>query len=332
MVTSSIKRATFGARLIETVPFMNVASIARMLDRLETRDYSADKRQRFFPKVFRKRPMRTATIILTVAACLAITVFLLTRRTIPNSASVHAQQPPIEPGSIDDLVQNANANGQVLVTVPIEIMHEDVEGFDEAKTYYSIVVAQAVSKQSFAVSAYDIETWYKFTVTETLLTNAPHICVEGECPLPADLPAAGANEMWLAKSGGTIVRDGVTVDFQWTDFPDFNIGQKYLLFIDFNQGTSVGVPAIGPVGVFAVNNSDTLAPIFSEDTSLKSDISSRFGNSLSQIRNAINPPPPSTCDPVQQQACVDDGGSWNSDTCVCTPPRDPCIHKPWLCD
>lgn len=239
--------------------------------------------------MFRKRSFRTATIILTVASCLAITVFLLTRRTIPNSASVHAQQPPIEPGSIDDLVQKANANGELLVTAPMDVMHEGVEGFDDARTHYSMVVAQAVSKQSYAVSAYNIETWYKFTVTETLLTNAPHICVDDVCSLPADLPAAGANELWLAKSGGTIVRNGVTVDFQFNDFPDFNIGQKYLLFIDFNQSTRVGVPAIGPVGVFMVDNNGTLASIFNEDTGLKSDLSSRFGNSLSQIRNSIVP-------------------------------------------
>lgn len=240
-----------------------------------------------------------------VASCLAIIAFFLTMRTIPVSTSVHAQQEAIEPGSIDDLVQNANASGQLLVTVPVDIMHEDVEGFDDARTHYSIVVAQAVSKQSFAVSAYSAETWFKFTVTETLLTNAPHICVDGACTLPADLPGAGANEMWLAKSGGAILRNGVTVDFRWNDFPDFNIGQKYLLFIDFNQGTRVGVPAIGPVGVFAVNSNDTLAPILSDDTNLKTDLSSRFGNSLSQITNAINPPPPSSCDTVQQQACVD---------------------------
>lgn len=264
---------------------MNVSSLAKMLNRLKNLGIIVATISRVVPAMFRKRPLRTAINIVTVASCLAIIVFLLTKRTVPNPTSVHAQQAPIDPGSIDDLVQNANANGQVLVTVPIEITHEDVEGFDEARTSYSIVVAQAVSKQSFAVSAYDTETWFKFTVTETLLTNAPHICVEGACSLSAELPAAGANEMWLAKSGGAIVRKGVTVDFQWTDFPDFNVGQKYLLFFDFNQSTRVGVPAIGPVGVFMVDNNGTLASIFGEDTNLKSDISSRFGNSLSRIRN-----------------------------------------------
>lgn len=281
----------------------------------------------------RKRSLRMAAILLSVVSLIVITILLgVKRTTTPESPSVHAQQPPIEPGSIDEIVQNASANGQVLVTLPVQIMHEDVEGFDEARSYYSIVVGQPVSKQSFAVSAYTVETWYKFTITETLVTNTPHICVESACSLPADLPAAGANEIWLAKAGGAIVRNGVTVDFQWSDFPDFTIGQSYLLFIDLNPNTRVGVPAIGPVGVFMLDNTGTLASIFDEETALKSDIASRFGNSLTQIRNTINHPPPSTCDPAQQQACSDDGGSWNSSTCYCTPPPDPCIRKPWLCE
>src|SRR6185295_11432052 len=164
------------------------------------------------------------------------------------------------------LVQNATANGEALVSIPVDIQHEDVEGFDQAKANYTIVVAQAVSKESFATSAFDIQTWYKFTVNETILANTPHICVSGKCSLPATLPAANSNELWLSKAGGTIVRNAVTVDFRWTDFPDFNIGQQYLLFIDLNQSNRVAVPALGPVGAFMVDSTGTMAAVLDEDT------------------------------------------------------------------
>jgi hypothetical protein len=63
------------------------------------------------------------------------------------------------------------------------------------------------------------------------------------------------------------------------------------------------VPATGPVGAFMVDSNGTIAAVLSEDTNLKSDISSRLGNSLTQLKNSINPPtPPTACDPVQAQA------------------------------
>ena len=274
---------------------------------------------------------KTAAFLL-ISICVTAIIYTLVKRSFAEPISVHAQQLPIEPGSIDELVQNATANGEVFVSVPIEVAHEDVDGFDEARNYYSIVVAETLSRQTFAVSAYDTETWFKFAITETLSTKQPHICVSGACSLPAVLPAPGPSEIWLSKAGGAIVRNGVTINLEWKDFPDFTIGQKYLLFIDLNQSTKVGVPALGPVGAFMVDSSGTIASVFDEETSLKSEIASRFGNSLGQIRNTINPAPASTCSAVQQQTCLNNGGIWNSQTCYCRPLVDLCTQKPWLCN
>src|SRR5207249_1560013 len=127
------------------------------------------------------------------------------RRTSPTTTAVLAQQEPIEPGSIDDIVQHANAEGRLFVKHPFSVMEEEAVGFDDARSGYSIVVAHPVSKETFATDAYGVETWYKFTITETLSTITPHDCVVDEdCALPPELPAAGAGEMWLNKSGGVI--------------------------------------------------------------------------------------------------------------------------------
>ena len=282
--------------------------------------------------MFSRPSLILAAFLISIVACVVAVSIVLNRRSIPPGPVVHAQQPPIEPGSIDDLAQKASANGKFSVTIPLEIMHEDVDGFDDAKAHYSIVVVDAVSKQSFAISAFSIETWFKFTVTETILSTPPHICVTGACSLPAGLPAAASNELWLSKSGGSIERNGITVNFEWSEFPDFNIGQRYVLFIDMNQSTRVGANALGPVGVFMLDNNGIMTPVLGEDTNLKSDISSRFGNSLAQLRNAINPPPPpSGCDPAAEQTCNARGGGyyWDDTNCQCA--FDVCIPKPWLC-
>src|SRR5215211_2539566 len=87
-----------------------------------------------FTKMIKKHPLRVTSIVVTALSCLAIIVFVLTRQTsLDNSNAAHAQQPPIEPGSIDELVQNATANAESLVAIPIDVQHEDVEGFDEAR-------------------------------------------------------------------------------------------------------------------------------------------------------------------------------------------------------
>ncbi|MDQ3744486.1 MAG: hypothetical protein M3444_08895 [Acidobacteriota bacterium] len=277
--------------------------------------------------------MRKVTIAVLVAIGLAA---LIAWNTLPGvERTVQAQQGSPEPGSIDDLVQQATANGEVMVNSPILVSHEDVDGFDEAQANYTIVVAQAVSSQSYATSAFDIETAVTFNVTETLATKAPHICVSGKCSVPAGVSAPASNQLLLLKSGGSIVRNGVSVVKEWTDLPDFTPGQSYLLFIDYDPSSGVGVPAIGPVGVFLVSSSSTLSPIMTDpekETGLQDDIAERFANSLTQLRNTLNPPPPSSCDPLAEQDCYDNAGSWNSSTCQCTLPPDPCLRKPWLCE
>jgi hypothetical protein len=276
---------------------------------------------------------KTAIAFSALIALAALIVWNSTSITRP----VLAQQGTAEQGSIDYLAQLATANGESMVVNTILPYHEDVEGFDEARGAYTILVAQAVSSQSYATSAFDIETAFTFNVTETLTTNAPHLCANGNCPVPAGVPAPGGNQLLLLKSGGSIVRNGVTVTKEWTELPDFTPGQTYLLFIDFDSASRVGVPAIGPVGVFLVS-SDTVSSVITDPdkaSGLQDDITERFANSLSQLRATLNPPPPpppSNCDQAQEQFCYDNGGTWNSSTCHCTQPFDPCTRKPWLCD
>lgn len=57
--------------------------------------------------------------------------------------------------------------------------------------------------------------------------------------------------------------------------------------------------------------------------------SQEFADLISGV--AGSPPPPPTCDPVQEQDCYNQGGTWNPDTCSCTFDPDPCGGSPYLC-
>jgi len=274
--------------------------------------------------------MKSAKIIVISIPLLAlIAVFAFAKSASPPAPQ---ELQGAQPGSIDELVMHAIANGESQVSSGIIGETAEVATFDEAKTYYSVFVARADSKQSLITDPFVISTWWRFTVTETLSTIAPHICVGSDCAPPADVAAASGSQLLVPLAGGTVVKNGVVVNFKLQDFPDFTIGQSYLLFVDYDSTRRVGAPALGPLGVFSVNSDGTVTAL-AGISDLKDDIALRFGNSLSQIRTALGSggsTPPSGCNPTTEQFCYSRGGDWDSSTCSCF--IDPCIRKPWICE
>lgn len=268
------------------------------------------------------KSVKTLLIAISVPCLIAILWFA------KGASSQNSQLQSAEPGSIDELIVQALADGQTETTNAVVVEHEEVPTFDTAKASYSVVVATANSKQSLLINPFVISTWFRFTVNETLSTISPHICTNGRCAPPAGVAAAGSTELLVPKSGGTIVKDGVTVDIEVHGFPDFTPGQKYLLFVDYDASARVGAPALGPIGVFRVNTDGTVTSL-SASSDLKDDIATRFGNSLSQIRTALGSSSSSGCSATSEQFCYSRGGDWDSSTCQCY--IDPCLQKPWLC-
>ena len=270
--------------------------------------------------------MKSARTLLIAISLLGLSVAVLVFAKAAPPQDVELQN--AEPGSIDEMIVEALANGQNQVANAIDIEHEDVASFDEAKTSYSVFVARADSKQSLITGPFEISTWFRFTVTESLSTVSPHLCVNNGCAPPAGVAAAGSTEMLVPRAGGTVFKDGVTVDLLPYEFHDFTIGQSYLLFVDYDSAAKVGAPALGPIGVFAVNANGYVTAI-SASSDLKNDIATRFGNSLSQIRTALGSGS-SGCSTTAEQNCYSVGGEWDDSTCSCF--RDPCFRKPWLCE
>jgi hypothetical protein len=269
------------------------------------------------------KSVKTLLIAISVPCLIAILWFA------KGASTQTSQLEAAEPGSIDEMIMQAIADGQTETTNSVVVEHEEVPTFDTAKASYSVFIATANSKQSLLINPYVISTWFRFTVNETLSTISPHVCVSGRCAPPSGVAAAGSTELLVPKSGGNIFKDGVSVDIEVHGFPDFILGQKYLLFVDYDASARVGAPALGAIGVFRVNADGTVTSL-SATSDLRDDIATRFGNSLNQIKTALGSSTPSGCSQTAEQFCYSRGGEWDSATCQCY--IDPCTRKPWLCE
>jgi hypothetical protein len=90
--------------------------------------------------------MKSAKTVLIAISLLGLSIAVLVFAKAAPRQDVELQN--AEPGSIDEMIVQALANGENRVTNAIDIEHEDVATFDEAKTSYSVFVARADSKQS----------------------------------------------------------------------------------------------------------------------------------------------------------------------------------------
>lgn len=207
-----------------------------------------------------------------------------------SNYTVSALQEPVEYGSLTWLAQDAQANGQQNVDIStLEWTYSDIDSSDDAISRYSVILAVPIDKTSYVWSDENqtIGSWYKLRVDEILSQRSYSAC--DVCPPPPDPPAeltANSNEILLPKYGGSVVLNGVTINSLDPDFPDYSFSASYLIFLDLDSGRRVGVVGSGPAGVFAVQG-DTLVPVTPRSNPLASDIATRYGNSLSQLRAAL---------------------------------------------
>jgi hypothetical protein len=131
---------------------------------------------------------------------------------------------------------------------------------------------------------------YKFRILERLSSPAADSgcfqCLEWIEPPPELIPIE-EDEFIAPMAGGTMEIDGIKVINKSQDFPDFSIGQKYLLFLTFDSGRSVGTFQLGPKGVFSIKDDDTLEPVNSLAHPLRRDLEVNNGKSLGRLKESI---------------------------------------------
>jgi len=197
--------------------------------------------------------------------------------------------------TIDDATLSGKAalavsRGESEVHLGINDSWDSVNTLDAALSRYTVVEATAISKQSYVLDQYGIGTWYRFRIERTVLQNSLPACSScGAMPdVPADTPALNSNEMMLLRAGGIQVVDGVTFFVTVPDFPDFSINQRYLLFIDYDPATKVGLVSVGPPGVYMVNGSGGLSHIYESDVDdpIGSGLAATYSNNANTLYNA----------------------------------------------
>ena len=240
----------------------------------------------------------------------------------------------VDEATLSGMAWQAQARGEYVVSQAKHVFYEGVDTLDGAIARYTIVEATPIAKQSYVLDDFNIGTWYKFRIDSMIKQNPLPACTS--CTTitnpPGDMPL-GAGEMLLIHPGGTQLVNGVTFTFTVPEFPDFNLQQKYLLFVDYDASRGVAAVSVGPPGVYRVDSYGNLSHIYEPETddAIGSGLFTQYGNNINNFKNALNPPQPTTCDPYEEQYCYDQGGTWNASTCYCRI-YDPCLRKPWLCD
>jgi hypothetical protein len=226
-----------------------------------------------------------AVVIILLASILIASILIV--------SGVQALQTPIEVDSLEWAAQEARARGVNQIFVSVLPLYKDVAGVDDALAQYTVLVAYPVDRRSYRLDSSSIITWNKFRITEILSSKVPTEC--DQCPLPPTPPSemlpVGAGNILVPEAGGRLIVDGVTFDAGDPGFLGFEVGQKYLLFLDLDQATQVGGTSIGPAGIFIVNADDTLTAV-RHGSPLAEDMVSRYNNSLAQLRAALGATPP----------------------------------------
>ena len=128
-------------------------------------------------------------------------------------------------------VKSAKSHGQNRVELAAPIgMPTGISTVDDVLNHYSVVVAELVGKRVGA-DADDVNTWYKFRISE-LLAEQPNNSLEALTDrVPQDLLPLQPEVFLIVQNGGKIVVDGVTVTETLRNDLSFDTPHRYVLFL-----------------------------------------------------------------------------------------------------
>ncbi len=230
-----------------------------------------------------KRP----TVILTLILISAVAGSLGAKSLMSQQQSSASKSTELH-GSIRERVQQAKAKGQqeIIKPTPIPLLAV-VDDLNDALSNFTAVVAEPVGKVTSMGDANNLVTMYKFKVLERLSSVTPgcYKCLASIDP-PNELIPINEDEFIAPMSGGTMVIDGVKVVNKSQDFPEFSMGQKYLLFLTLDPARSVGMFQLGAGGIFRIND-DVLEAVNSRPHPLKQSLEVEHGKSLRRLKETL---------------------------------------------
>ncbi len=227
-----------------------------------------------------------AKLLITVALIFLTTSFVVGVLSSKRTSNIQKK----ERGTLAWYAEVAKEKGQQEVIIPAPVVSYAVpRSFEEALAYYSLVVVEPLDHKTHFDDR-SVTTWHKFRLIEELSTPT-ETCTY--CPdigeAPADMLPLHKHEFVTPKSGGEVEIDGIRIVSSDTEFPRFEKGKRYLLFISFGTQKTVAALRMGPWGAFTMDENDRLKAVNEKfQHPVKAELTSGVDNSLNRLRNRIH--------------------------------------------
>jgi hypothetical protein len=210
---------------------------------------------------------------------------------ISQAWSSHESKNPATLLDIRNKVQRAKTTGQRELRLPAPIpYYSDVRDLDDALRSYSTIIAEPISVHTrLSSDSSSIEAWYKFKVSDFLSQpEKPHAC--GSCEtlteIPPEVLPVNENEVLVVRSAGALEVDGVNVRSEDLSFPNYQLNQKYLLFVNLDLNSRIASVELGPQGVSLIRSDDEFQSIAPTSQKLSQSLKERYGK-VSDVQNAL---------------------------------------------
>lgn len=218
-------------------------------------------------------------------AWIALAAFEITLLMGMLSHLTAAPQDVKREGRIALEVKSAKSHGQnnVELVAPIG-MPTGISTVDDVLNHYSVVIAELVGKRVGA-DADDVNTWYKFRISE-LLAEQPNNSLEALTDrVPQDLLPMQPEEFLILQNGGKIVVDGVTVTETPRNDLSFDTPNRYVLFLHFESSSKVASLAADRASAFLITAEGELAALTKRPHPLVKDVQVQYNNRLDWLRD-----------------------------------------------
>lgn len=204
------------------------------------------------------------------------------------------EQSDVEPGTLDwyaEQAQGQGANGWEFGSGIFEYVEPST--WDGVLATQSLVVVEPIETRSYRNhDNTGVWSWWRFRIVEVLSQQSLSSCYTCSIPtvLPADFPAAKADQIVLEKYSGSLTHKGAWLTAVEPSFPEYLIGQRYLLILDLDPRDRSAVVRMGPLGVYKIDSAGNFACVcetVGRENPYRDELRLRYENSLANLRAAL---------------------------------------------
>ena len=224
-------------------------------------------------------------LLIGVVAIAAVAFGLL---SFTQHSRIDALEKSKDKGKLTWYAEMAKAKGEREVLINASLVRYSVpRTFDDVLANSDVVVAEVIGSIGFSADT-DIRTWHKFKLLETLSVHTI------ECPTcppipepPTEMLPLNRDEFLLPQYGGELFIDGIKIKSKSSQFPPFEVGKQYLLFLSFDSNQMAAVSRMGPWGTFESKNGKLQIVDTRLKHPLRDELDSRFDGSLTMFRTHL---------------------------------------------